>query len=125
MLGNPVSLELKNQGYQVVIFTRNASEARIKMPTHFELFEGDISDPYCLELALKDCFGVHINLNGAPSLQDIEKTEFIGAITFNDMLKYASRLSEYFIHTGEQDSDEEIVKLLGKPQPNLTDWLKH
>lgn len=80
MLGKPVALELKRQGYQVVILTRNISEARIKMPTSFEYINGDVQDKTSLEKALKGCFGVHINLQGGPKFSNIDLVEHQGVV---------------------------------------------
>lgn len=78
MLGKPVAAALKSNGFHVLIFTRNPDEARIKMPGNFEFVKGDISNMESLDQALNGCYGVHINLQGGPSMKSFEQTEHQG-----------------------------------------------
>lgn len=87
MLGKPVAVEFKKQGYHVVILTRDVSEARIKMPTSFEFAEGDVKDKTSLEKALDGCYGVHINLQGGPKFSNIEQIEHQGVVNIVDIAK--------------------------------------
>ncbi len=62
MLGQPVSLCLKESGFRVRIMTRDHQKARKMFDDSFEIFAGDPTDPICLEEALDGCSGVHISL---------------------------------------------------------------
>lgn len=62
MLGQPVSLCLKEAGFQVRIMTRDLQKARKTFDDSFEMVAGDPMDTVCLEEALDGCYGVHINL---------------------------------------------------------------
>ncbi|MBN1119117.1 MAG: NAD(P)H-binding protein [Bacteroidales bacterium] len=89
MLGKPVAMKLKEKGFQIIIFTRNASEARIKMPTSFEFCEGDVNDIVSLQNAMEGCYGVHVNLQGGPKFDAMERTEHLGMVNIVD----AARIS--------------------------------
>lgn len=62
MLGQPVSRGLKEAGFAVRVMTRNLERARKTFDKSFEVFEGNPTDPSCLEEALHGCYGVHISL---------------------------------------------------------------
>ncbi len=63
MLGQPVSLCLKEAGFQVRIMTRDLQKARKTFDNSSEIFAGDPMDTSCLEEALNGCcYGVHISL---------------------------------------------------------------
>lgn len=62
MLGQPVALRLKADGFQVRIMTRDGQKARKMFDDSFEVVVGDPMDADCLEKALDGCYGVHISL---------------------------------------------------------------
>jgi uncharacterized protein YbjT (DUF2867 family) len=78
MLGKPVAVQFKKDGFDVTVFSRNANDARIIMPTSFSFAQGDVSDLASLENAMEGMFAVHINLSGAPFVSQMEKVEYQG-----------------------------------------------
>jgi NADH dehydrogenase len=87
MLGKPVALKLKEAGFDVTVFTRNATDARIKMPSDFNFAEGDVNDIDTLKKAMHGHYGVHINLQGGHDPEKIFETEFIGVVNIVDAAK--------------------------------------
>ncbi|NOZ60450.1 MAG: NmrA family NAD(P)-binding protein [Calditrichaeota bacterium] len=67
MLGAPVARNLKQQGFQVRIMTRNKEKAQKLFDDSFEIVTGDVTDANDTEKALNGCYGVHINLQ--PSIE--------------------------------------------------------
>lgn len=80
MLGYPVARQLKADGFNVVIFTRNIKRARLVLEENFEFAEGDIFDSNSLVSAMKDVEGVHINLQGGPKMKDYDRIENQGTL---------------------------------------------
>jgi uncharacterized protein YbjT (DUF2867 family) len=64
MLGEPVARRLASEGYTVRVFSRSAESARRKFGAGFEVVQGNVLDVPSLELAMKGCVGVHVNLDG-------------------------------------------------------------
>jgi uncharacterized protein YbjT (DUF2867 family) len=48
---------------------------------------------------------------------------FLGTITFNPLLKFASSFAKYFETVSEMHDDSETIKLLGKSETTLADWV--
>lgn len=78
MLGKPVAAKLKQDGFDVTVFTRNPEEARIKMPTSFAYAKGQVEDIESLKPAMQGVHGVHINLQGGPTMKSFEEVEHLG-----------------------------------------------
>lgn len=78
MLGKPVAKQLKDDGFEVIVFTRNPEEARIKMPTSFSYAKGNVNDEDSVAEAMTGVYGVHINLQGGPSTKSFEQIEHTG-----------------------------------------------
>ena len=72
MLGEPVVRCLQADGYTVRVLTRNPGKARTIFGEGVEAVRGDVEDSSSLDVALRGCMGVHINLNGG-SDADLER----------------------------------------------------
>ena len=64
LLGEPVAIHLKQNGYIVRLMVRDIEKAAKRFGDDFEIVKGNINDVESLEKALDSCFGVHINLSG-------------------------------------------------------------
>jgi uncharacterized protein YbjT (DUF2867 family) len=73
MLGEPVSIQLKQSGYNVRLMVRDIDKAAKLFGNGFEKIEGDIFDSGSIERAMDGCFGVHINLSGEIEQQGVER----------------------------------------------------
>jgi uncharacterized protein YbjT (DUF2867 family) len=60
--GQPVARQLRQDGFDVRVFTRNRAKAEKIFGETFPIFEGKINDDDSLRAALAGCYGVHINL---------------------------------------------------------------
>jgi uncharacterized protein YbjT (DUF2867 family) len=60
--GQPVAWQLRQDGFDVRVFTRSRAKAEKIFGDAFPIFEGKISDDDSLRPALAGCYGVHINL---------------------------------------------------------------
>lgn len=78
MLGKPVANRLKQDGFEVTVFTRNPEEARIKMPASFAFAKGRVEHIESLKQAMQGMYGVHINLQGGPTMNSFDKVEHLG-----------------------------------------------
>jgi NADH dehydrogenase len=73
-LGKAVALQLKNDGFNVRVLSRNEQKAREIFEKGYEIFEGDVLKADTIEKALDECYGVYINLSGdaiAPGTKNI------------------------------------------------------
>ncbi|MFQ3229372.1 SDR family oxidoreductase [Reinekea sp.] len=64
MLGAPVAKQLKADGYQVRIISRNSQKAKEQLGGDFEYRQADLQDVSSLRLALAGSDCVHINASG-------------------------------------------------------------
>jgi len=64
LLGEPVAIHLKQNGYIVRLMVRDIEKDSKRFGDDFEIVKGNINDVESLEKALDSCFGVHINLSG-------------------------------------------------------------
>lgn len=64
LLGEPVAIHLKQNGYIVRLMVRDIEKAAKRFGHDFEIVKGNINDVESLEKALDSCLGVHINLSG-------------------------------------------------------------
>ena len=64
LLGEPVAIHLKQNGYTVRIMVRDTEKYEKRFGDDFEIVKGNVNDVASLERALDSCFGVHINLSG-------------------------------------------------------------
>src|SRR5215210_3164125 len=60
--GQPVAWQLRQDGFDVRVFTRSRAKAEKIFGDTFPVFEGNINDDDSLRPALAGCYGVHINL---------------------------------------------------------------
>lgn len=75
MLGSPVVYQLAFEGFKVRIFTRDPEKVRTKFGDLFEIFQGDVENLSSLEKAMEGCDGVHINLRGGISPEELDRNE--------------------------------------------------
>jgi len=64
MLGKPVTQQLKEDGFQVRILTRDMEKAKSQFDGTVEIVQGDVTDLASLEDAMQGCYGVHISVGG-------------------------------------------------------------
>jgi uncharacterized protein YbjT (DUF2867 family) len=64
MLGEPVARQLKGDGFQVKVFTRDVDAARESFDPSYELIPGDLTDKNTLARAMEGSWGVHISVGG-------------------------------------------------------------
>jgi uncharacterized protein YbjT (DUF2867 family) len=62
--GQPVVRRLKEDGFDVRVFTRSREKSLKTFGEEFPIFEGNIENDESLRQALKGCYGVHINMRG-------------------------------------------------------------
>ncbi|NWJ47554.1 MAG: NAD(P)H-binding protein [Chloroflexi bacterium] len=79
LLGEPVARKLKADGYTVRILSRSVEKAKAKYGANFEIAVGDVEDTRTLEAALRNCDGVHINLDGGQD-PDLERRGVINIV---------------------------------------------
>lgn len=104
MLGKPVALKLKEAGFDVSIFTRDIDSAKSKLSSVFNFIKGDVSDTDSLKAAMKDFYGVHINLQGGPGADKVIETEYIGVVNIVDMAR-ESGINKITLITGSTVSE--------------------
>ncbi len=105
MLGRPVAKQLKEDGFDVIVFTRNPEEARIKMPTSFSYAEGDVEDIPSLKKAMEGVYGIHINLHGGKKGDDFDRVERKGTENIVEAAK-ESGVQKISIITGTSVKEE-------------------
>lgn len=67
LLGQPVTNELLDAGYELSILTRNAEKAAKIWGNRVKIVEGDLQNPATLTSLLKDKEGLYVNLSVTPS----------------------------------------------------------
>ncbi|HUU44657.1 MAG TPA: NAD(P)H-binding protein [Acidobacteriota bacterium] len=78
MLGEPVARRLQADGHTVRLLARSPEKARAQLGDGFAMAPGDVEDPESIRRALDGCEGVHINLNGGPTMADYDRIEHRG-----------------------------------------------
>ena len=63
-LGEPVAVRLRQSGFVVRLMVSNIEKAAEKFGDDYEFVQGEIDDGLNLEIALNNCFGVHLNFSG-------------------------------------------------------------
>jgi uncharacterized protein YbjT (DUF2867 family) len=69
LLGEPVARRLRDDGFQVRVFSRDPGKARRMFGSAFEVAEGDVNDADSLRQALQDCWAVHLSIAWPSELQ--------------------------------------------------------
>ena len=110
MLGKPVATRLKKDGFDVVIFTRNAVDARIKMPSNFEIIEGNVNNAESLKSAMIGIDGVHINLKGGTGSKNQKKAQWLG--------------TENIVKVAKENRIERITLITGATVREENRWFK-
>lgn len=90
LLGKPAAEKLNQAGYQVRIFTRDASKAKANFSTDFELTQGNITSKADLTQAMQGCYGVHISL---PNNIEQQVTELVAEIAAAQPEKSIKRIT--------------------------------
>jgi uncharacterized protein YbjT (DUF2867 family) len=75
MLGMPVVMQLAFDGFKVRVFSRDPDKVRDKFGDLFETFQGNVENISTLEKAMEGCDGVHINLNGGVTAEELDRIE--------------------------------------------------
>lgn len=76
--GQPVCHRLREDGFDVRVFTRSREKALEKFGEVFPIFEGNVEDDASLRKALEGCYGVHINMRGWWKHQSHDRLEHLG-----------------------------------------------
>ena len=83
LLGKPVAVQLKNDGFGIRVFTRNFERAKSAFGPDFKFFEGDVCDTGSLIAASSGCYGIHINL-ASSSFRELKNIEYAGMCNIID-----------------------------------------
>jgi len=75
IVGRGVAKQLLADGYTVRILTRDGASAKKVLGQGYEVIEGDMTDPACLESALMGCDGVHISLPSGHDEASLQKIQ--------------------------------------------------
>jgi uncharacterized protein YbjT (DUF2867 family) len=78
LIGRPVAMQLKKDGYQVRVLAREIDKAHLLFDDSFEFVQGDVLMPETISKALENCDGVHISLKGGPTPQSYDQIEHQG-----------------------------------------------
>lgn len=73
LLGEPVARHLRKRGFAVRLMVRSVEQATRRFGDGFEIVGGDLTDVWQLRAAVKNCFGVHINLSGEIEQVGVER----------------------------------------------------
>jgi len=87
--GQFVTRRLGEDGFDVRVFTRSREKALEKFGETFPIFEGNLEDDASLRHALKDCYGVHINMRGWWKHQSHDRLEHRGTANVVRLAKEA------------------------------------
>ena len=79
MLGQPVTMELIKENFDVRLFTTDAERAREIFTDRVEYATGNVNDPTSLKKAMEGCEYVYINLKGGPGDVDYIRVEEQGS----------------------------------------------
>jgi len=106
MLGKPVAERFLQAGHRVRVFTRSAEKARRTLKGGFEIFQGNVEDGASLDQALAGADGVHINLKGGFTPEELDRIEHRGTANIAEaaarasikrisLITYAAQLENY------------------------------
>lgn len=127
--GQPVARQLRQDGFDVRIFTRSRAKAEKIFGDTFPLFQGKINDDDSLRPALAGCYGVHINLRvlmahgqsdeevvhqGTVNILRLAREASVQRVTFLSMLFATPELSS-FPHIKAKLDAEAAVRASGIP----------
>ena len=93
LLGEPVARHLRRSGFTVRLMVRDVGQATRRFSDGFEIVEGDLADTWHLNAAMKDCFGVHINLSGEIEQIGVERIAAIAVKLKLQRITYISGTS--------------------------------
>ena len=77
-LGKPVAKSLMNAGYYVRLLARNSEKTKKMFGENVDIITGDVTIPESLEDAVKECYGIHINLHGYAGKKNFYNIEYKG-----------------------------------------------
>jgi uncharacterized protein YbjT (DUF2867 family) len=72
---------------------RNVEQAARRFGHGFEFVEGDLADEWCLRVAAKNCFGIHINLSGEIEQVGAERVSAVASKLKLERITYISGTS--------------------------------
>jgi len=78
MLGQPVTRKLKEDGYNITIFSSDSARARTIFGDEFEIVDGDVTNPESLKKPLEGKDFLYINLNASLDPVKYQKVEIEG-----------------------------------------------
>ena len=78
LIGEPVTRQLRDDGFQVRLLVRDAQRARDRLGPDFEYVQGNVEDAAVIERAVAGCSGVHVSLGSAGSPEAIDRVEHRG-----------------------------------------------
>ena len=93
LLGAPVAIHLKQNGYNVRLLVQDVEKAAKRFGDDFEIVKGNINELECLEKALDNCFGVHINLSGEIKQLGVENVSKVASKLKLQRITYISGTS--------------------------------
>jgi uncharacterized protein YbjT (DUF2867 family) len=119
MLGKPVAIQLKADGFKVRLLARNPEKAQKLLGDGYEIIRGDVDDSASLRAALTGVDGVHISLKGGPTEGDFERMDHIAtrdiALAAKEMgVGRVTILSAYAVSQEKADTPESRSKFKGE-----------
>jgi len=79
-LGRPVVDKLLLAGFNVRVLTRDPVRASQNLPEEVEIYHGNVEDRSSLIDPMRDCDGIHLNLNGAAQKRRYFEIEYEGTL---------------------------------------------
>ena len=119
MLGKPVAVQLKADGFAVRLLARDPQKAHRLLGDGYEIMRGDVEDSETLRTALCGVDGVHISLKGGPTSADFERMDHLAtgeiAKTAKEMkVGRVTILSAYAVSADKADTPESRSKFKGE-----------
>ena len=119
MLGKPVALQLKADGFNVRLLVRDPGKARRLLGDGYEIIQGDVADAAVLRSALSGMYGVHISLKGGPSAADFDRMDHLATRNIAQAAREqgvgrVTLLSAYAVSQEKADTPESWSKLKGE-----------
>src|SRR6266545_2953764 len=127
--GQPVCRQLKEDGFDVRVYTRKRAKAVEKFGDGFPIYEGTIEEDASLRKALEGCHGVHINLRGWWKQRSHDRVEHRGTanivrlareagverVTYITNLHARAEYASRFPHLKAKWDAEQAIRASGVP----------
>ena len=120
LLGKPAAEKLAADGFEVRALARDVEKAKAQLSNDVEIVQGDVADLNSLELAMQECWGVHISVGGpvdqisaenvsvlAPKM-GIQRISYISGATVNEK-------NGYFPMVAQKLAAEKAIRESGVP----------